>query len=159
MFLLDEGGSLLQPLQTSHTPLFLIALSWTSTFNMLTEFCSVWDVDLRLFAVSLSAERSVLGVNLIGCSHWKDCGIVLTHIQMLQTRKLSGGAHTCTLCANYWHSCAAINFHIWKICFPLPSSRSHSSLVTAFPSYWKANPQVWDIFFTSTTQQNKMYLL
>ena len=44
----------------------LIVLSWTLTFNMLTEACRVWDVAHLLFAVSLSITQSDFGVNLLG---------------------------------------------------------------------------------------------
>jgi len=39
----------------------LIVLSWTLTFNMLTEACRVWDEALGFFAVPLSSARSDLG--------------------------------------------------------------------------------------------------
>ena len=53
------------PNQPSLFSLFLIVLSWTLTFNMLTEACRVWDVALGFFVVSLSIAQSphILGWN------------------------------------------------------------------------------------------------
>ena len=66
MFFVEVRGFLLQFFQNKpHLfSLFLTVLSWTLTFNLLTEACRVWDVGPGVFAVSLSITQSDLGVNL-----------------------------------------------------------------------------------------------
>ena len=60
MFFLERRGF---PNKLNFFSLFLIVLSWTLTFNMLTEAFWVWDV-----ALFMSTARSDLGVNLLECS-------------------------------------------------------------------------------------------
>lgn len=46
--------------------MFPTELLWTLTFNMLTEFCRVWNVALGYFAISLSIACSDLDVIVLG---------------------------------------------------------------------------------------------
>ncbi len=68
-FFLDRRGFPLASLPNmpylSH--IFLIVLSWTLLFNMLTEACGACGEVLGSSAISLSVTRSDFGVNLLGC--------------------------------------------------------------------------------------------
>lgn len=57
-----------QPFKTNYPCLvfFLIVLLWTLAFNIPTESCRVWDVQLGLFALYLSVPRTDFGLNLVG---------------------------------------------------------------------------------------------
>ena len=69
MFILERVVFLpeILPNKPSLFSLFLIAVSWTLTFNMLTEACRVWDV-------ALGALRGLtFGWTSLDVHYWKDC--------------------------------------------------------------------------------------
>ena len=71
--LLKAKAFLQQLLQTSQicSVFFIIVLSWTLIFIMLTEACRVEDIALEISSLSLSIAWSNLGLNLLNVLSWE----------------------------------------------------------------------------------------